>query len=98
MGRYAELGELYRMKHLLEGNETEETLDILLGFTRMDSKGMKKALRLHLVEGWDEELSISCSGVSQSNFSRDLKKLNVIAEKIYKFTDFHRNNKQGNTK
>ena len=86
------------MKYLLAGNETEDSLNALFSLTRMSSEDMKKAMRLHLVKGLDKELAISCSGVEQSNFSRDLKKLNTLVSKIYKFTDFHRNNKQGNTK
>ena len=45
----------------------------------MNSKSMLKALQLHLVDGFDEEKAVICAQVQQSNFNRDLSKLNSVA-------------------
>lgn len=74
---------------LLAGNETEESVEILLSLTKLSSESMKKALMYHLVNGAADTYACLAFSVTQSNFSRDLKKLNDVARKIDKYFELN---------
>lgn len=76
---------------LCAGLESSEGVEILLSLTKLSSDQMKKALTIHLVNGADDTTAVMISGVSKSNFSRDLKKLNEVARKIDKYHELNYN-------
>lgn len=67
------------MKYLSQGLESNERFKLLLKLTSMRSKSMEKALRAHLVQGMSEATSCAFHNVTQSNFNRDLAKLEAVA-------------------
>lgn len=75
------------MKYLFAGHMDSAEFDQLVSMSGLRSDGMIKSLRLHLVNGMDERLAISGNGVTQSNFSRDLKKLENLFASIVKYNE-----------
>jgi hypothetical protein len=75
------------MKYLFAGHMSDPEFDQLISMSGLRSEGMIKSLKLHLVNGWDERLAISGNGVTQSNFSRDLKKLEKLFASIVKYNE-----------
>jgi len=75
------------MKYLFAGHMDDIEFDQLISMSGLRSDGMIKSLKLHLVNGWDERLAISGNGVTQSNFSRDLKKLENLSASIVKYNE-----------
>ncbi|HEY7866887.1 MAG TPA: hypothetical protein VIC51_12900 [Psychromonas sp.] len=74
---------------LLPGAESEESIDILIGLTGMRSDAMRKALIFHFVNGAADVYCYAISGVSASNFTRDVKKLNKVAREIDKYLELN---------
>lgn len=70
------------MRYLIQGNESKERLEILFSFYWRLEDHYKDALIDHLAIGHPETLAASMNGLSKSNFSRALARLNNIAERI----------------
>lgn len=73
------------MKVLLRGMESKRRVELLLSLTSISSESTIKALHDYLVNGRTAEGAVAINGLQQSNFNRDLKKLNdkaVIVEEI----------------
>lgn len=67
------------MNYLLKGMESEERVDLLLALTSIRSEATIKALKMYLVQGCSESEICAARGITQSNFNRDLSKLNAVA-------------------
>ncbi len=74
---------------LCAGLESEESIDIIISMTKLSSEKMIKALKYHLVNGAAEKMAVAAFGVTQSNFNRDLSKLNDVARKIDKYFELN---------
>lgn len=74
---------------LLQGSETEESIDILLKLARLESNSMRSALMYHLVSGAADAYACMAHGVSKGNFSRDLKKINNVARDIDRYFEIN---------
>lgn len=75
------------MKHLFAGHMTTEEFEHIITMTSLRSEGMKTSLRSHLVNGASESLATVGNGVSQSNFSRDLRKVESVFSAIVKYNE-----------
>jgi len=74
---------------LCAGTEKAEGVKILLSLTDMTSENMEGALIDHLVTGHPATVSCALNGVTKSNFSRDLKTLNKVANKLDKYFELY---------
>lgn len=72
------------MRYLFQGSQSAERFELLLSRTGIRSESSILALRKHLVDGLDEQTSMWVDEVRKSNFSRDLAKLNEVAEFVEK--------------
>ena len=70
------------MKLLHAGNQTEESLNLILWFTKINSEDILKGLMLHLVNGWALDQAAQLSGCKQSNLSRAVDKLEAVTQQI----------------
>lgn len=68
-------GGMYR---LIQGRVSEQEIDILLEFTRIDSENKIDALKLHLVKGYPPVMAYGVCDVKQQNFDSTLKALNKV--------------------
>lgn len=68
---------------LLQGHESQERFDIILGLTSIRSKPMIKALKEHYVDGKCEELIV----VDAGNYNRAKTTLGKVAAEIEKIKD-----------
>jgi nicotinamide mononucleotide (NMN) deamidase PncC len=64
------------------GCETIESIDSLIGFTKLSSEQMRKALIYNYVNGMEADLAISITGVKSPNFTRDSNIIIEVARKI----------------
>ncbi|PKH06415.1 hypothetical protein [Moritella sp. Urea-trap-13] len=67
------------MKFLTKSLESEQRVNLLLQFTKIGSENIKRALIDHLTKGLTENDSAMLNDVSQQNFNRALKRLNIVA-------------------
>jgi len=67
------------MKFLTKGLEPEKRMNLLLQLTKISSENIKNALVDHLTKGLTENDAAMLNDVSQQNFNRALKRLNVVA-------------------
>ena len=67
---------------LLQGMETEQTIDKVLAETRIKSEDVIAALKLHFVNGWAAPMAYSQFNVPQQNFDRAVSTLNGAYRKI----------------
>ena len=67
---------------LLQGMETEQTIDKVLAETRIKSEDVIAALKLHFVNGWAAPMAYSQFNVAQQNFDRAVNTLNAAYRKI----------------
>lgn len=67
------------MKFLSKGLEPELRVNLLLRLTKIGSQNIKSALVDHLTKGLTENDAAMLNDVSQQNFNRALKRLNVVA-------------------
>jgi hypothetical protein len=74
------------MIHLLRGDESKEKIDLLVSLTSITSEKTIGAFYSYYVDGRTDSQSVEVNGVTASNFSRDIKKLNEVARKceLYK--------------
>ncbi len=66
------------VKFLTQGSQSRERLDIIFSFTRITSDEFKKWAYLHYVDGLSEDHVCMDAG----NWSRNCKKLEVVAQKM----------------
>tara|TARA_B110000467_G_C18267417_1_gene450199 strand:- start:163 stop:396 length:234 start_codon:yes stop_codon:yes gene_type:complete len=66
------------MYRLIQGQESEQKIDILLEFTRIDSVNKIQALKLHLVKGAPATMAYGAFDVKQQNFYSTLKAINKV--------------------
>ncbi len=66
------------MYRLIQGQVSEQEINLLLEFTRIKSIDKIAALKLHLVKGYPDVLAYNLSNVKQQNFSSTLKILNHV--------------------
>ena len=71
------------IKILTQGSQDRERLDIIFSFTRITSAEFKKWAYLFYVEGLSEDYICMDAG----NWSRNAKKLEVVAQKIEKLKE-----------
>lgn len=64
---------------LIQGMESEETIDILLSMTRITSPKQIADLKRHYVNGWS--LETLAENADASNFAKVMDSLNAAAEK-----------------
>lgn len=67
------------MRYLIQGNESKERLEILFKLCSRLGENSKDALIDHLHKGHAEELAATMNGLSKSNFSRAINRLNEVA-------------------
>tara|TARA_R110002012_G_C11380204_1_gene583195 strand:+ start:254 stop:508 length:255 start_codon:yes stop_codon:yes gene_type:complete len=67
---------------LVQSLEIESDVRDVLAFTQIRSEAMINALLYHLVEGASSKAACMRFDVKQQNFSRDLKKLNLMNTKL----------------
>jgi hypothetical protein len=65
-----------------QGMETEASIDSLISFTKLTSENMRTAFIRHYVNGMEQDLACTISGVSPSNFCRDSDVIIEVARKI----------------
>lgn len=70
------------MRYIFQGSQSEERLTILLRFTCITSKPVKKALHMHLVTGYDITTCAVMCGVPKGNVSRAVDTVNKVAEDL----------------
>ena len=70
------------MKYLVPGHESKQRVELLFKFTNFRSDNLKQSLMDHLVNGLPAQMAYAKHEVEQPNFSRGLKRLEVIAELI----------------
>tara|TARA_R110000765_G_scaffold85189_1_gene164386 strand:+ start:1386 stop:1637 length:252 start_codon:yes stop_codon:yes gene_type:complete len=75
------------MKYLFAGSMKNEEFDHIITMTGLRSEGMKTSLKSHLVNGASEALATIGNDVSQSNFSRDLRKVEKVFSDIVKYNE-----------
>ena len=75
------------MKYLFAGHMNGAEFDQLISMSGLRSEGMIKSLMDYLVAGANEQVAILGNGVTQSNFSRDLKKLEKLFASIVKYNE-----------
>lgn len=76
---------------LIQGMETQRSIEILLSFAGITSEKMIGALESHFIAGNNVQNSADLNGVSKSNLSRDIKKLNLVASKINEYFEINYN-------
>ncbi len=67
---------------LYQGLETTESIDSLISFTKLSSENMRKAFIRHYVNGMEQTLACTISGVKEPNFVRDSNIIIEVARKI----------------
>lgn len=72
------------MKYLYKGSQSQERLDALLSFGKSTSEDIKAALSDYLVLGIGKTNAATLNGVPRPNFTRALKRLEAVAEKVEK--------------
>ena len=72
------------MKYLHKGSQSQERLDVLLSFGKSTSENIKAALSDYLVRGISKTNAATLNGVKGPNFTRALKRIEIIAGKIEK--------------
>ena len=70
------------MKYLHKGSQSQERLDALLSFGKSTSEDIKAALSDYLVRGISKTNAATLNGVPGPNFTRALKRLEVVAGKF----------------
>jgi len=78
----------YRFHGLARGMVSEERLNALISFTKLEGDFVKRGLYAHFVRGFNAEnvamIYYNCSG----NFSRDMKKIRNIAANYEELIDY----------
>ena len=75
------------MSFLHKGSQSQERLDALLSFGKSTSENIKAALSDYLVRGISKTNAATLNGVPGPNFTRALKRLEVVAGKIEKIKE-----------
>ena len=70
------------MNYLYKGSQSQERLDALLSFDKSTSEDIKAALSDYLVRGISKTNAATLNGVKGPNFTRALKRLEVVAGKF----------------
>lgn len=74
------------MKYLFSGTMKQDEFDQLFSMSGLGSESVKIALSNSLVKGYDDSTAM-LHLTSQSNFSRDLNKLESLYIKIHKYNE-----------
>ncbi|WP_351122691.1 PapB/FocB family fimbrial expression transcriptional regulator [Shewanella sp. T24-MNA-CIBAN-0130] len=72
------------MKYLIPGGEPAERMALLLQLTRIDSVEVIEALKHHYVDGISAKNAAQVNGITESNLSRAITRINEVAEVIEK--------------
>lgn len=72
---------------LIQGLESLERVNLLLGLTRIDSEDVKHSLIDYLTKGMDLKTSAEINDVKQQNFNRALKRINEVAGVVEKIKE-----------
>ncbi|MEI8668857.1 hypothetical protein WNY98_06410 [Pseudoalteromonas sp. AS71] len=75
------------MNYLYKGSQSQERLDALLSFGKSTSEDIKAALSDYLVRGISKTNAATLNGVPGPNFTRALKRLEVVASKVEKIKE-----------
>lgn len=75
------------MKYLFSGQMKQDEFTQLVLMSGLRSEGIINSLRGFLVLGLSEDMATLGNGVRQSNFSRDLKKLESVFANIQKYNE-----------
>ncbi|WP_262501177.1 hypothetical protein [Pseudoalteromonas sp. FUC4] len=70
------------MNYLYKGSQSQERLNALLSFGKSTSEDIKAALSDYLVRGISKTNAATLNGVPGPNFTRALKRLEVVAGKL----------------
>jgi len=70
------------MKHLVQGAEKTEKIDLLISLTSLDSEDMRSAMVDHFCRNMKRSDSALINNVKEPNLSRDIKKINEVAGKL----------------
>lgn len=72
-------------EYLLQGFEKEAQINIIIGMTNTRSENVIDAMKDYFVKGHRVEDCIKMNGITDSNFSRAVKKLNEVAGQMHKY-------------
>ncbi|AUR86161.1 adhesin operon regulatory protein [Vibrio phage 1.083.O._10N.286.52.B9] len=78
------------MKHLIQGQESKESLDLLMSLTSIRSDKMINALHRHYVDGLAIDHLVNGLNVDEANFRRVDKIINNTAETINNYNELQR--------
>ncbi len=70
------------MNYLIKGEELKEKIEILISLTGLDSEPMEAAMVDHFCRNMSKSHAAALNGVQQSNLSRDIKKIDIVAGKL----------------
>jgi hypothetical protein len=70
------------MKYLIRGGESAERMSLLLQLTRIDSVEVIEALKHHYVDGISTKNAAQVNGITESNLSRAITRINEVAKVI----------------
>ena len=87
MGRKKASKAKQEIRWLACGQETDKHVDLIISLTSINSESTIKALKLHLVNGVTSKGIDELGFMSQSNFSRDLQKLDDVANIVEQILD-----------
>jgi len=74
------------MRYLFPGTMKQDEFDQIMSMSGLRSESMRKAIKSYLVDGQEPETAIlHC--VTQSNFSRDLAKIEALFVSIIKYNE-----------
>jgi hypothetical protein len=74
---------------LVQGMESEKSIDLLISMTKIKSEPVIDALKAHFVEGSHVQIAAEKNGLEKSNLTRDIKKINVIAVKMNEYFEIN---------
>jgi len=74
---------------LVQGQESEKSIDLLLSLTKIKGESVIGAIKMHFVSGAQVQAAADTYDLSKGNLSRDIKKLNVIAVKINSYFELN---------
>jgi hypothetical protein len=74
---------------LCQGNESAESIDLLISMTKIKSEGAISAIKYHFVDGAQIQAAADTYSLEKSNLSRDIKKLNLLAVKINRYFEMN---------
>jgi hypothetical protein len=74
---------------LVQGMESEKSIDLLISMTKIKSDSVVSAIKMHFVGGAQVQAAADTYDLSKGNLSRDIKKINEIAAKINQYFEIN---------